>query len=75
MDSNAPLVRNTRLMVMFWAHRDVYSLDVYSNPSVCAAQRMAAAKNSPFYVLADHPVPGKTVGGITGWMLLTPTCP
>jgi 4-amino-4-deoxy-L-arabinose transferase-like glycosyltransferase len=75
MDSDAPLVRNTRLMIMFWAHRDVYSLDVYPNPSVCAAEQMAAAKNSPFYVLADHPVPGKTVGGIASWTLLTPTCP
>ncbi len=64
-----------RILIMFWAHRDVYEIDSLKELAVCPLVREAAQSGSPLVILTDQPYPGPALGAADGWTLHTPVCP
>ena len=68
-------VMNARLMVMFWAHRDVYAVATSDTTVICPLVHDAAASNSPTYLLTTQPYIGQALGTSQTWTLYQPRCP
>lgn len=69
-----------RLQLMFWAHRDVYAVNVWatgqlSNESVCPLKYRAEQAGSPLIILTEHAYNGKLLGTYAGWSIYRPSCP
>lgn len=68
-------VMNARLMVMFWAHRDVYAVASTDATAICPLVHDAAIAGSPTYLLTTQPYSGQALGASESWTLYQPQCP
>jgi hypothetical protein len=63
------------LMIMFWAHRDVYELTHVNAATICPAVARAARVGSPVVIMTNQPYNGRVIGSIDGWQVYEPVCP
>lgn len=66
-----------RLQLMFYAHRDVYSVNPVTTDAVCQIAAETAKVGSPLVVFTDAPFDGTVIGqtpGVDGWTLYAPHC-
>ncbi len=86
MTPDSTMGANTHLVVMFWAHRDVYTSPIsltrdITSPAaldattVCALRDRAKRAASPLYLLTDQAYGGQRVATVGRWTLYLPACP
>jgi 4-amino-4-deoxy-L-arabinose transferase-like glycosyltransferase len=72
LEAVAPFLGHDQQMVMFWSHRDTYTVAALDAKTLCPLLQQAAAIHSPVVIVTQNSYGGTMIGTIDGWSLYQP---